>query len=193
MNSESSISYYVISEEEIEKIIRTAAETASKEAIAVFEESKKKESKLRVDKRFRNTELLLQNYRMFKISADKSVFSRSQMSECAADILESMMNLYDDEIIIESIKRSATRTAILVTHVDNMVEIYKAYCMNKKDHIAKRRYETLCAAFIDETEKSVEEIAKMFYVSKDTVYEDLRESKKQLASLIFGVDGIKWG
>ena len=105
-----------------------AAAIGAKEAVKTYEQERKKELGKRADRRLRNTKLLLRNYHMLKEHAENSVFGRTQMEESAMDILESMMSIYNNEVIIESIKRSATRTAVIVSHIETMFELYAAYC-----------------------------------------------------------------
>lgn len=109
--------------EQLKDICASAAEIGAKEALKTYEQERKKEQGKRADRRLRNTKLLLRNYHMLKEHAENSVFGRTQMEESALDILESMMNLYDNEVIIESIKRSATRTAIIVSHSVYIIRI----------------------------------------------------------------------
>lgn len=107
------------------------------------------------------------------------------------DILESMMSIYDNEVIIESIKRSATRTAVIVSHIETMFDLYAVYCdkaVNK--YIEKRRYEVLWDMYMAEDTLSVKEVAKKQHVSRDTVYTDQRMAIEKLTALIFGVDGL---
>ena len=94
------------------------------------------------------------------------------MEESALDILESMMSIYDNEIIIESIKRSATRTAVIVSDIE------------------MRRYEVLWDMYMVENTLSVKEVAAKQHVSKDTVYTDIKMATEKLTALIFGVDGL---
>lgn len=94
--------------EQLKDICANAAEIGAKEALKTYEQERKKEQGKRADRRLRNTKLLLRNYHMLKEHAENSVFGRTQMEESALDILESMMNLYDNEVIIESIKRNCT-------------------------------------------------------------------------------------
>ena len=90
--------------EQLKDICANAAEIGAKEALKTYDQERKKEQGKRADRRLRNTKLLLRNYHMLKEHAENSVFGRTQMEESALDILESMMNLYDNEVIIESIK-----------------------------------------------------------------------------------------
>lgn len=167
-------------------------EIAAKEAIKIFEQEKKKEYNLRADRRLRNTKLLLRNYHMLKKHAENSVFGRTQMEESAIDILESMMSIYDNEVIIESIKRSATRTAVIVSHIETMFGLYEAYCDNAPNReIETRRYEVVWDMYMAEKPLKAKEVAEKQNMSKDNVYADLRAAVERLTALIFGVDGLK--
>lgn len=187
------IQYYVITDDEIEKIIKISAEEASQKALEIYERKKQEMKEERRDKRLRNTRILLRNYRMLMMNRDNSIYMRSQVEESAADILENMMNLYDDDVIIDSIKRSTTRTAIIVAHVENMLEIYRCYCYHtSKDELDIRRYEILYRHYIADETEEIAELAERFAVSADTVYSDLRIACERLSALIFGVDGLYW-
>ncbi len=106
-----------LSKEDLQELMEKAAVAGAKAGIDRYEAELKDRQKKYRDKRYHNTKLLLRNYRMLQINAENSVFGRSQMEESAADILDNMMNMYNDEVIVESIKTSATRTAIIVSHV----------------------------------------------------------------------------
>ena len=113
------------------------------------------------------------------------------MEESALDILESMMTMYDNEVIIESIKRSATRTAVIVSHIETMFGLYEAYCDKSQNRdIDMRRYEVIWDMYMAADTLSVKEIAEKQHISKDTVYSDLRIAIERLTALIFGVDGL---
>lgn len=177
---------------QLKDIYEKAAAIGAREALKTFEQEQKKEYGKRADKRLRNTKLLLRNYHMLKEHAENSVFGRTQMEESALDILESMMSLYDSEVIIESIKRSATRTAVIVSHIEAMFGLYAAYCDKAQNRdIEMRRYEVVWDMYMAEVSLSAKEIAKKQHMSKDSVYADLRVAMERLTALIFGVDGLK--
>ncbi len=181
-----------LTHEQLEDIYNKAAEIGAKEGIKIFHQKQKKEQEKRASKKLHNTKLLLRNYHMLKEHAENSVFGRTQMEESALDILESMMSLYDNEIIIESIKRSATRTAIIVSHIETMLELYAVCCEKSLNRdIDMRRYEVIWDRYISDNVLSVGEIAEKQHISKDSVYTDLRIGLERLAALIFGVDGLK--
>lgn len=181
----------VLTQGQLKDIYEKAAAIGANEALKTFRQEQKKEYSRRADRRLRNTKLLLRNYHMLKEHAENSVFGRTQMEESALDILESMMSMYDNEVIIESIKRSATRTAVIVSHIETMFGLYAAYCDKSPNRdIEMRRYEVLWDMYMAEDTLSAKEVAEKQHVSKDTVYTDIKMATEKLTALIFGVDGL---
>lgn len=181
----------VLTQGQLKDIYEKAAAIGANEALKTFRQERKKEYSRRADRRLRNTKLLLRSYHMLKEHAENSVFGRTQMEESALDILESMMSMYDNEVIIESIKRSATRTAVIVSHIETMFGLYAAYCDKSPNRdIEMRRYEVLWDMYMAEDTLSAKEVAEKQHVSKDTVYTDIRMATEKLTALIFGVDGL---
>lgn len=182
----------VLTHDQLNDIYENSAAIGAREALKTFEQERKKEQVKRADWRLRNTKLLLRNYRMLKEHAENSVFGRTQMEESAIDILESMMSMYDNEVIIESIKRSATRTAVIVSHIETMFGLYEAYCDKARNrNVEMRRYEVLWDLYMAEDTLSVKEVAQKHHVAMDTVYTDRRMAVERISALIFGVDGLK--
>lgn len=179
-----------ITKEELTSIAKEAAEIGARVALDRMEQEKKKMNGKAADRRLHNTKLLLRNYQMLKDNSENSIFGRSQMEESAADILCNMMNLYDDEVIVDAIKRSATRTAIMVSHIDTMMGIYQAYCEKSSNNLDMRRYEVIYDMYIAEEHLTAKEIAKKKNMSKENVYLDLKIATERLSALIFGVDGL---
>lgn len=179
-----------ITKEELTSIAKEAAEIGARAALDRMEQEKKKMNGKAADRRLHNTKLLLRNYQMLKDNSENSIFGRSQMEESAADILCNMMNLYDDEVIVDAIKRSATRTAIMVSHIDTMMGIYQAYCEKSSNNLDMRRYEVIYDMYIAEEHLTAKEIAKKKNMSKENVYLDLKIATERLSALIFGVDGL---
>ena len=176
---------------QLKDIYEKAAAIGAKEALKAFEQERKKEYSSRSDRRLRNTKLLLRNYHMLKEHAQNSVFGRTQMEESALDILESMMTMYDNEVIIESIKRSATRTAVIVSHIETMFGLYEAYCDKSQNRdIDMRRYEVLWDMYMADDTLNAKEIAEKQQISVRNVYKDIKIATETLSALIFGVDGL---
>lgn len=182
----------VLTDEELKGIYERAAIIGAQEAMKRFDQERKKEFGKREDRRLRNTKLLLRNYRMLKEHAENSVFSRAQMDESAFDILELMMSNYDNDFAINSIKESAARTAIMVSHVETMIGLYAAFCEKSPNReIEQRRYDVVWDMYMAEDTLSVKEIAEKQNMSRENVYADLRVAIERLTALIFGVDGLK--
>lgn len=182
--------FVTLGREDLAAMLKDAAEVGAKAAMDKLDEERKRMHSKAVDRRLHNTKLLLRNYRMLKENSESSIFGRSQMKESAADILCSMMNLYDDEVIVDAIKRSASRTAIMVTHIDTMIGIYQTYCEKTSD-LETRRYQVIYDMYISDKTISAKEIAKKQNMSKESVYSDLKIALERLSALIFGVDGLK--
>ena len=186
------VSVVSLTTEQLKEICDRAAVVGAREALKIFEQERNKEYSDRVDRRLRNTKLLLRNYHVLKEHAENSVFGRTQMEESAIDILESMMSMYNNEIIIESIKRSATRTAIIVSHIEVMLGLYHSYCEHTSSYeIDLRRYEVVWDMYIADQTLSAKEIAEKQNISIRNVYEDIKVATERLSALIFGVDGLK--
>ena len=177
--------------EELENIYKEAAAIGAQTAIETLEAEKKKTYNKMVDKRLHNTKLLMRNYHMLKENADNSIFGRVQMEESAADILCSMMNMYDDEVIVDAIKRSASRTAIIVSHIETMLELYKTYCEKSSNELDARRYEVVYDMYISDKQMTVKQIAEKQSMSKENVYSDINIAMERISALIFGIDGLK--
>ena len=181
----------VLSPTELREIYEKAAMIGAREALKTFSQEREKEYSNRTDRRLRNTKLLLRNYHMLKEHAENSVFGRTQMKESALDILESMMSIYNDEVIIQSIKNSATRTAIIVSHIETMFRLYYSYCDHSTNReIDLRRYNVVWDMYMAENTLPVMGIAEKQHISRDSVYSDLRVGIERLTALIFGVDGL---
>ncbi|WP_300781966.1 hypothetical protein [uncultured Acetatifactor sp.] len=186
------LSIIALTPEQLKEIYEKAADIGAKEALRKLELERKRERGDRADRRLRNTKLLLQNYHMLKEHAENSVFGRTQMEESALDILESMMSMYDDDVVVESIRRSATRTAVIVSHIETMFGLYAAYCDKSTNRDADmRRYEVMWDMYMAEDILSAKEIAQKHHISVRSVYGDLKVATERLSALIFGVDGLK--
>lgn len=176
--------------EEFEEFLNKAAEAGAKAGIEKYNNELKTAQKKRADKRLHNTKLLLRNYRALKLNSENSIFSRMQMEESAADILESMMGIYNDQVIVESIKNSATRTAIILTHVETMIGAYQALCDKSDNEIDSRRYDIIYQLYISDDKLSRKELADKWSIDKSTTYNDEKIAIERLSALIFGIDGL---
>lgn len=176
----------------LELSIQRGVEVGTRAAMEYLEEEKKAQRKGRYDRRLRNTRLLLKNYRAFKGHAQDAVFNAKQAKESAIDILDGLDDFdFDDDLYIESIKRSQQRTMIILNHIDEMIHYYRISCEESKKPEDLRRYRVIMATYINEEKKSAEEIADEEHIEKRTIYKDINAAIKPLSALIFGIDSLK--
>lgn len=165
----------------IEMASRVAIEQYHKEADRMRQEAK--------DKRFHNTEMLMKNYRSFVVHSQKAVFDASQVED---DLdLDTLLDLMDcggkgKKLSIISVQESAARTRTLVHHIDNMLGYFEQRCLKSNKPEDARRLRVIKALYIDDDEKSPQEIADEEQVDLSTVYRDNRAALRQLSALIFG-------
>ena len=181
MDTEKKVQFVALTKEEIDAMIQQAALAGAQVASDAMMVGQRKSEKEKIDRRLHNTDLLLRN--------ENAVY-KSKEGE-VTEVLEDIMTMKDDKVIVESIKTSAKRTAIMVQHIDKMLDVYRIYCskLSEKD---KRRYKIIKALYISKTPMTIAEISKKFSVSKVTVYEDIKIAKERLSSLFFGIDGLKF-
>lgn len=184
--------YGILSQQAINEAIRIGVEAGTAAAEKRLEEGKKEQAKGRYKRRLHNTRLLLANYRNLKEHVSGAVFNGRKAKESALDILDGLDNFeYEDAYYISSIKQSQQRTLIILTHIDEMLNLYRISCEQSGKEEEMRRYRILNAAYIDPDKKSPEEIARENHVEKRTYYSDLGKAIKPLSALIFGIDGIR--
>lgn len=189
-NGTSQPTIIAITAEDLQDLLEKAAAVGANAGIDKYTEEIKKSQKKRGDRRLHNTKLLLRNFRMLQEHAENSVFGRTQMEETATDILESMMNIYNDALVVESIKNSATRTAIIVSHIRTMLEVFEVCCEKSSNELDKRRYDIIYGLYISEDAMTRKELSDKWCISNDTTYVDERIALERLSALIFGVDGL---
>ena len=172
-------------------IAKIAAETATQKTLEEWERQKRIQVKARHDWRLRNTRLLLKNYRVLKSHCNNSVCNLQQAAgvENAVDILDAL-NKCSGDVYIESIKNSVIKTSVIITHIDEMSEIYKIYCERSCKDEDKRRYRMLSAAYLEKDKKTIDDICKQETIDRRTYFRDINDAVDKLSALIFGLDGL---
>lgn len=170
------------------EVMKMAAETGAKAAMDKLNQEKIERLKTRYDKRLRNTEVLLRNYRAFVIYKNDAVYSSSK----AIEILDELDSYeFEDEMYVESIKKSRDRTAIIVSHVDKMLNVFRYMCESNPRPGEARKYKAIHALYIDEKQKTPEDICTELSVNQRTLYRDRKSGIQFLSGLLFGIDGVK--
>jgi hypothetical protein len=162
------------------EIIKIAVE-ASKE---YDQKQRIKNIKSRHDKRLRNTRLLLKHYNYFRCHADESIYKSSQLN--AIDVLDEIDDCRSD-VYIQSIKKSAIKTSVIISHIKNMLDLYEAYCI-KVDPSEQRKMRVLQNFYFDGMKMC--EIAINEHVVERTCFRDLDDAINKMSALIFGIDAV---
>lgn len=150
-------------------------------------------NKIKFDNRIRNTKLLLSNYRNFKKHIKTAIYTEEQLeTEETSDILDKIgIDIEDyDKTIVESILKSKKRTEIIIEHIDTILAAYMLKARNRDDLELKRRAEVIEKMYVEG--KKMNQILKEVHASASTVKRDRDRAIKEIAILMFGIDGIKF-
>lgn len=181
-----------ISKELAAEIAAIAGDAGAKAALAAYKREAERTVHERVDRRLHNTELLLKNYRMFKSHAENAVYSAQDVDEDAYDIIDLMSDRgSDSEMVVESIKQSVARTVTIVSHIDAMLKLYRAYCVSAGTPEELRRWDVVSGLYIEEQPKTIRQLATDHFCTDRTIYRDVDDACEKIAALIFGIDGIR--
>ena len=176
---------------EKEEIIALAAQAGAQIAMKKFDEIVQSQRQKRSDKRLHRTDLLMKEYRKLKSHIASSIYEKRRLKETAIDILDEIENTLDDDLYIESIKKSTQRTMIILKHVDKMLEIHGLLAEKSKNPIELRRHQVMMMRYVDESMPTIDYICRWFKIDRSCVYDDINSSLSNLTSLIFGIDGLK--
>lgn len=179
----------------IQNSITAGVNEGVKRAMIEYDRNKKNSSKIKYDKRLRNTGLLLKNYRNFKEHCKNAIYEDLEAIKIKKDsdvieIFDKIYNTENDATIVESILKSKERTLIIIKHIDYCISFYEHKASKSDNKEFQRRVEVLKKLYIDEEEKNFEEIADELFISTKTVNRDRKKATEDLAPLVFGVDGI---
>lgn len=182
--------FLAISMSDLENLVSEAALKGATIACENMERRHTEGLKKEKDKRLHNTDLLLKQYRTLKAGCKNAVFMKNEKVK-VDDVLEEIMEAENDSVIVESIKRSAERTEIMLSHIDKMLEVFRIYC-SKCGEKERREYKVVKALYITKQKKSIKGLAKEFKVSDVTIYGDLKSAKEKLSVLFFGINGLRF-
>lgn len=174
-----------LSPAQIKKITETASQVACeayrKEAEVVRQENR--------DKRLYNTRLLMEKYRGLVKYSEDAVYDASQITE--DEELQEVLCLMDPGkdssiLTVESIRERAAKTRIVIQHMNKMLDYYRYTCEKSGKQEIARKWSTVKWLYLDEEEKTVSEIADVFYVDERTVYRYNKAALQDLSALFFG-------
>lgn len=159
----------------IEEVIKKV----TKEAIKEFDKEQKEGKRKKV---FHNTRLLLSHYNDLRAHVDNAIDDVRQLEE---DLTE-LGDIERDELYILSIKRSKSKTLIMIAHIDMAMELLRQKQV-KAD--TEYKYEALKMVFFDKL--TYEDVQERFECSKNTPGRWINQMINELSILLFGIDGLK--
>lgn len=172
-----------------DSIVRVAAEVGSKTALEVYTKKKEQERRARIDKRFRDTKRLMRSYREIKIHADDAIASLAEVADEDYEFFHNLME--DDKVDVQAIVRTKARSAIMLTHIDAMLQAYKIICHKSKKPEDQRRYRVLESMYLKDEQMTVREIAERENIDMRTVYKDIDAACEKMSALLFGIQWIE--
>lgn len=159
--------------------------------IKTYQEEMERQRKLAHDKRLRNTKLLLINYRGLLSHSESAIYEASQCDEDVYDVLYMMTGgKTDQQLYVDSIKKSAGRTKLILEHIKRAIDDYERYCVRTGKEEEMRRCRTIKRMYIEDDPWEVQDIAERELVDVSTVYKDIKEAIRRLTPRIFGIDGL---
>lgn len=169
--------------------LKKITETASLVAIEAYRKEVERERLENRDKRLYNTRLLMEKYRGMVKYAEDAVYEARQLDDdFELQALVEMMSTGKDSysLSVESIQERVGKVRVILDHVTKMLDFYHHRCeMSGKQEIM-RKWDTIRYLYLDEDEKTVQDLAEMYYVDERTVYRYNRAALQDLSALFFG-------
>jgi hypothetical protein len=167
----------ITNQEEKKKL--TTDEIINKAVIKAIKDYNKQQVSEKKRKALHNTKMLLKNYEKIKSSVDEAISEESQLNESLR---------YDDqdEVYINSIRKSKLRSLIVIAHIDKALSIIQDEYKNKG---TPEKYD----AFIDCMiyGMTYDEAAVIYFTSKQSISRWVVDTSKLISIQLFGVDGIE--
>lgn len=152
---------------------------ATKEAIKEYDRERRQEQRKKV---FHNTRLLLSHYNDLRSHVKNAI---SDVTKLEDDLID-LGDIERDELYILSIKKSKTKTLIMIAHIDMAMGALK----NKQHKLCSpEKYEALRMFYIKEM--TYEKVAEQLSCSVITARRWINEMINELSINLFGIDGMK--
>lgn len=181
---------YSITEAQLEDMIKKASEAGAE----AYKKEQSQSTRRKVDRMLYKTKVLLEKYTWLKAYAKNSVYTLEQaekVNDGMADIeVLTKFGIFDDDKTLHNLKRGVITVNMLMTHVDNMLEVYRENCESSASKTKQRQYRVVYNMYLAEEKKTTKEIAEMECEEVRTIQNDAKAAREDLTALIFGLDGI---
>mgnify|MGYP000891763263 FL=1 len=181
---------YSITEAQLEDMIKKASEAGAE----AYKKEQSQSTRRKVDRMLYKTKVLLEKYTWLKAYAKNSVYTLEQaekVNDGMADIeVLTKFGIFDNDKTLHNLKRGVITVNMLMTHVDNMLEVYRKNCESSASKTKQRQYRVVYNMYLAEEKKTTKEIAEMECEEVRTIQNDAKAAREDLTALIFGLDGI---
>lgn len=151
---------------------------AVKKAIREYCKEQKTE---RRRKALHNTKMLLKNYDKIKSSIEEAISEASQLEEQAFAYSD------DEDVYINSIRKSKLKSLIVVAHIDRALVVVQEEFKRKE---VPEKYEAFVSCMFDQM--TYEEASAIYYTSKQSISRWVVDATKLVSIQLFGVDGVEF-
>jgi DNA-directed RNA polymerase specialized sigma24 family protein len=153
-------------------------EKAVKKAIKEYNKEQKVERK---KKALHNTKLLLKNYRKIQTSIEEAVSDAIQLEQ------DYVIMDDNDELYVESIRRSKLRSLIVIAHIDKALALAEEECKQKN---SSEKYDIFISCMLDGA--TYEEVAEQYDTSTQSISRWVTSITKSISIQLFGVEGLEF-
>lgn len=178
----------------IEQLVTDGVAKGVKKGIEQAKNEERLKEKITFDIKFKNTRLLLKNYRKFVNFCEQATVSEKELeSATVEEILDKLYcTAYDEVTIVQGILASKKRTEIIMTHIKKIINFYIFDADSSKNDEKRRRAHILEDLYIKgKKQPAMSVLANRYHVSERQVHRDKNVAIEEIAIFMFGIDGIR--
>lgn len=157
----------------------TADDLINKAVKIAIREYSKEQKRERSKKALHNTKMLLKNYDKIKSSVEEAISEANQLEQ------DSLGYDDDEEVYINSIRRSKLKSLIVIAHIDKALAVIDEECTKKG---IPEKYNAFMSCFFEDM--TYEDAADVYVSSKTSVSRWVNDITKAVSIQLFGVDGV---
>ena len=178
----------------IDEIVSEAVARGIKKGLEQAKNEERLREKITYDIKIKNTKLLLKNYRNFVKACKQATFTEKELETATVEeVLDKIFCEVDDEVtVVQSILRSKKRTEIILTHIKRIIDFYLFEANQSGNAEKKRKADILNDLYVKGKNKpKIDVMSEKYHISDRQVRRDAASAIKEIAVLMFGVDGIR--
>ena len=176
-----------ISEEEskmldiIQKLVTTGVEQGVKKALEKAKQEEIQKEKQTYDIKFKNTKLLIKNYRKFIKSCANTTYSENELKTATVqEILDTIECTADKEVtVVQSILASKKRTEIMLAHINKIINLYIEEAESSCNVETIRRAHILKDLYITgKKQPRISDMSERYHVGERQVHRDVKACRR---------------